>query len=135
MISLIMNTDGGSRGNPGQAACGAVIYDDKGGEVIKLNKAIGVATNNQAEYQALDLGLSWIKSTYGQAKVICQLDSELVVKQMQGLYKMKNAELKPWHEKISLLAYDLGEDVIFVHIPREKNQVADKLVNEALDRL
>jgi ribonuclease HI len=134
-------SDGGSRGNPGPAACGVVIFNgDK--EIKRLNKTIGNTTNNQAEYQALEMGLNWIKlNCYADialcdegSKISCKLDSELVVKQLNGEYKIKNVELKPWFAKIRNLVIELGGGVTFSHIRREQNKIADMLVNEALDR-
>ncbi len=135
MTQLMLYTDGGSRGNPGPAAIGAVIYNGEGSELQRLSKTIGVTTNNQAEYQALSMGLEWILEQYGQASVLVHMDSELVVKQVQGHYKMKNAELRPWLDKIKTLMADLGGQVQFEHVRREKNKIADQLVNEALDAL
>lgn len=131
---IYLNTDGGSRGNPGPAACGAVIYDEDGQEMKRLKRSIGNTTNNQAEYQALAMALDYVKETYGTAKVNARLDSELVVKQLNGEYKMKNAELRPWFERVKTLQKDLG-NVTFEHVRREQNKVADMLVNECLDEL
>jgi ribonuclease HI len=135
--TYVMYSDGGSRGNPGPAACGVVIFEgDK--EIKRLNKTIGNTTNNQAEYQALEMGLEWIsinchpEGTKGSL-IVCKLDSELVVKQLNGEYKLKNEELKPWFAKIRNLVIELGGGVTFSHIPREQNKIADSLVNEALD--
>lgn len=133
MQRLTMYTDGGSRGNPGPAACGVVIYNELGDEVARLKKTIGVATNNQAEYQAVVLALEWINQNYGQTSIAARLDSELVVRQLNGQYKIKNDELKPWMLKIKALVHELGGQVTFDHVPRSQNKVADSLVNEALD--
>ena len=133
MDQFYMNSDGGSRGNPGPAACGAVIYDQAGNEVQRLSRTIGVTTNNQAEYQALAMGLEWVLAAHQKASVVCRLDSELVVKQLRGEYKMKNQELKPWFDMIKMLVQDLGGDITFEHVRREQNKVADLLVNQALD--
>ena len=150
-ISLSMFSDGGSRGNPGPAACGVIILEGNK-EIKRLSKTIGNTTNNQAEYQALEMGLSWVLENCHPKSVIqpshpelisgsssklnieCKLDSELVVKQLNGEYKMKNAELKPWSAKIRNLVIELGGSVTFSHVPREQNKIADMLVNEALDR-
>jgi ribonuclease HI len=135
MVSLTLNTDGGSRGNPGPAAIGAVIYDSAGKELQRLSKTIGSTTNNQAEYQALVMALKWVLENYGPASVLARLDSELVVRQLKGEYKMKNIELRPWYEKIHVLIEHLGGNVKFEHVPRERNVLADKLVNDALDHI
>lgn len=135
--SITMFSDGGSRGNPGPAACGVVIFEGEK-EIKRLNKTIGHTTNNQAEYQALEMGLSWILDNchpelVSGSNVLCKLDSELVVKQLNGEYKIKNEELKLWFAKIRNLVIELGGTVTFSHVPREQNKIADMLVNEALD--
>lgn len=124
-------TDGGARGNPGPAASGFVIYD--GGEIIaREGKYLGIATNNQAEYNAILLGLEKahnLKIT----ELDCFLDSELVVKQLKLEYKVKNKDLAA----IFIKAWNLSKKfkrIRFHHIPREKNKVADALVNEILDK-
>lgn len=131
--NLIIYSDGGSRGNPGPAACGAVVFDGGGQELKRLSNTIGNTTNNQAEYQALVMALNWVKDTGMHVGITCRLDSELVVKQLNGEYKMKNMDLKPWFNKVKELVVELGGSVWFEHIPREKNKIADFLVNEALD--
>ena len=133
MIHLVMNSDGGSRGNPGPAAIGVVVYDEAGKELTRLQKTIGTTTNNQAEYQAVVMGLEWILTCYQDTIVDCRLDSELVVKQLQGKYKMKNVELKPWFNRIHELVGSLGGQVTFQHVFRTQNKLADQLVNEVLD--
>ena len=124
-------TDGGARGNPGPAASGFVIY--KGGEIIaREGKYLGVATNNQAEYNAILLGLEKAQNLK-ITELDCFLDSELVVKQLKLEYKVKNKDLAA----IFLKAWNLSKKfkrVKFHHIPREKNKEADKLVNEILDK-
>ncbi len=135
MINLSVKTDGGSRGNPGQAACGAAVWDENGHLIKEISKSIGIATNNQAEYRALEIVLTWIVEECGQARVKCFLDSQLVVEQLNGRYKLKNAALKPLFERIKELINQLGGNVFFTHIPREENKLADKLVNQALDSL
>lgn len=130
---ILMYTDGGSRGNPGQAAIGVYIETlDK-----KYGECIGIKTNNEAEYGALIFGLKKIKQILGnapskQAELICYLDSELVVKQLNHEYKIKEKHIQDFFIEIWNLMLDFGK-VSFVHIPREKNKIADALVNEALD--
>jgi len=131
--NLIIYSDGGSRGNPGPAACGAVIISDTGEEVQRLSRTIGNTTNNQAEYQALAMALAWINDNCEQSGIVCRLDSELVVKQLNGEYKIKNMELVPWFNQIKTLVVELGGSVMFEHVPREQNKIADYLVNQALD--
>ena len=124
-------TDGGARGNPGPAASGFVIY--KGGEIIaREGKYLGVATNNQAEYNAILLGLEKAQNLK-ITELDCFLDSELVVKQLKLEYKVKNKDLAA----IFLKAWNLSKKfkrIKFHHIPREKNKEADKVVNEILDK-
>jgi len=128
---LKIYTDGGARGNPGPAGIGVVIRDPSG-KCKKYSKYIGKATNNQAEYKALIFGLSKAKKLNPQ-KVTCYLDSELVVKQLNGFYKIKNKGLKPLFAKVENLASSFPKITLF-HIPREKNKQADKLVNKAIDK-
>lgn len=123
-------TDGGARGNPGPAAAGVVISTD--GEVLeKFGKYLGETTNNQAEYLALKLGLE-AALKYDPARIECNLDSELVVNQLNGRYKVKNQELKPRFREIQDLIS--GRRVSFSHVLREYNQEADRLLNDVLDR-
>lgn len=132
--SLHLFSDGGSRGNPGQAAIGFIIEDPVRGEVLKEHKErIGVETNNVAEYRALIEGLKAAQD-FQPNRLICHLDSELVVKQLNGEYRVKMPTLQPFFEEIQALAAELP-DVVFTHIPREDNYRADALVNRALDEL
>lgn len=124
-------TDGGARGNPGPAGIGAVLFDAKGKEVGTVSKAIGIGTNNQAEYQAIIAGLELAKN-HGAEELCCYLDSELVVKQLNREYRVKDKELaslfvKAWNKMQEF------RKVEFKHVPRERNQRADELVNKALD--
>lgn len=135
---LKIYTDGGARGNPGPAACGVIIKNEKGETVFETSKYLGNATNNQAEYEALILALQKAKEISGSKKakkmiLECHLDSELVVKQLNREYKIKNVGLKPLYLKVSSLIPDFSS-VKFIHIRREQNKPADKLVNEELDR-
>ncbi|HSX24689.1 MAG TPA: ribonuclease HI family protein [Candidatus Andersenbacteria bacterium] len=123
-------TDGGARGNPGPAAIGFLL-SHIGGVPIEYGEYIGTATNNQAEYKALLAGLAAAKKQ-GIQELQCFLDSELVVKQVRGEYRVKNEELKLLLTEIKkLITY--FSSVTFQHVPRSKNAKADKLVNEALD--
>ncbi|MBN2585381.1 ribonuclease HI family protein [Patescibacteria group bacterium] len=136
--NFVIYTDGGARGNPGPAATGAVIYDARGKNRGQFSTYLGVATNNQAEYQALILGLGRLQKLIkdehklGDMLVTVLMDSELIVRQLNGEYKVKNKELKPLFAKAKELAAKFGR-VIFRHIPREQNVVADSLVNKTLD--
>lgn len=131
MSKLILYSDGGARGNPGPAAIGIVIYDAKMKELKRISQVIGSTTNNQAEYKALIVGLGSAEKL-GAEQVICYLDSELVVKQLLGKYKVREETLKEPMMQVLRLKNKF-KNVEFVHIRREKNKLADKLVNEALD--
>ena len=130
--TLHLFTDGGSRGNPGQAAIGIIIEDPTKGKVLHEHaERIGVETNNVAEYRALIEGLKRAKR-YCPNRLICHLDSELVVRQLNGEYRVKMATLEPLVQEIRDLSMDFP-DVVFEHIPREDNYRADALVNKVLD--
>lgn len=130
--NLIIYTDGGARGNPGPAGIGIVICST-GGKCKKFSQYIGKTTNNQAEYRALIFALEKAKKLNPQ-KITCYLDSELVCRQLNGFYKIKNKALKPLFQKVEALASQF-QDVNFLSIPREKNRQADKLVNKAIDQV
>lgn len=130
-------TDGGSRGNPGPAAIGVAIKDDKGNRVKSYGETIGVATNNQAEYRAVIFALQKLKAILGGKKsretsVEVFMDSELVARQLGDEYKIEEETLFASFIKAHNLKLNF-QKVIFRHIPREQNREADKLVNEALD--
>lgn len=128
--SLTIYTDGASRGNPGPSAAGAIIYSGqaKKGE---CGKYIGIATNNEAEYQAIVLALQKAKALKA-TQINFFLDSELAVKQLNHQYKIKNEKIIPLFIKIWNLIIDFDK-ISFNHIPREKNKKADKLVNKILN--
>lgn len=135
---IILQTDGGSRGNPGPAAIGVVIKSPKSGILKKYGQVIGNATNNEAEYRAVIFGLKKIKQIFGREKsaelgVEIRSDSELLVKQNLGEYKIIEKKLQPLFVEIWNLKQDFKE-VDFKIISREENCEADKLVNEALDQ-
>lgn len=137
MSKLLTYTDGGARGNPGPAACGAVIQNEKGEIISELSKYIGEATNNQAEYSALILALEEVENIFQkenaeEKRVECYLDSELVVKQLKREYRIKNEGLKPLFQKVIKLISGF-DSIKFNYIPREKNKLADKLANRELD--
>lgn len=127
----ILYTDGGARGNPGPAGIGYVLEFENGRE-IPHGEYLGEMTNNQAEYRALLAGLKRAKQA-GVAELECRLDSELVVRQLTGEYRVRDADLKPLFAEIMSLSATF-EKISFAHVPREKNKRADKLVNEALDK-
>ena len=124
-------TDGGSRGNPGPAAYGYVLEAADGTVIASHGEAIGVATNNVAEYRALLAGLARAREA-GVAELEVVSDSELLVKQMRGEYKVKNAALRELSVEAARLAREIGR-VAYTAVRREHNELADHLVNEALD--
>lgn len=132
MEKVIIFTDGGARGNPGPAGIGAVIYDEHKKVIAEISEYLGVATNNQAEYKALiyafrkavDLGVKELE---------CYLDSELVVKQLKGEYRVKDKDLALLYLDIHNLSLSF-KNISYTHIPRERNKEADRLANEAMDR-
>lgn len=130
MQKLFVNTDGGARGNPGPAGVGVVVSDTNEKTVAEFSEYIGEATNNAAEYKALILGLEKLTDfRFDEAEF--RLDSELVVKQMNGEYKVKEAGLKPLYQKAQELMF--FKPIKITHVPRAKNQEADTLVNKAID--
>jgi ribonuclease HI len=130
MKKLIINTDGGSRGNPGHAAIGVVFSDENGEIIAKFNQYIGKATNNVAEYSALVHALERAKD-FEYEEIECRLDSELVVKQLLGEYKVKDPGMRELYEKVQKLVF--FKPIKYIHVRREQNKLADKLVNECLD--
>ncbi len=130
-----MYADGGSRGNPGPAGSGAVLYELDSGEereIARVSEYLGVATNNVAEYNAIRIGLLRAIEL-GVRDLEVRLDSELAVKQINGQYKVKNAGLKPFHTEIKALIPSF-HSISFSHVRREFNTVADSIVNEVIDR-
>ncbi|MDQ5944280.1 MAG: ribonuclease [Patescibacteria group bacterium] len=122
--------DGGSRGNPGPAAGAAVLLDADGKVIEKRAEYMGVATNNQAEYLAVELGLQAMHDLKLNAADF-YLDSQLVVRQLNGQYKVKHPEMRAAYERIQKLKE--GFDVTFTHVMRADNTIADDAVNECLD--
>jgi len=130
-MKVTVNVDGGARGNPGPAAVGVVVRDQDGGVLLERGERIGDATNNVAEYKALILGIRTAKEL-GADEVDLVGDSELIVKQVQGKYKVKNAGMKPLHAEAKAALSDFDSWTIR-HVKRELNGEADRLVNEVLD--
>jgi len=126
-----INIDGGSRGNPGPAAYGAVIRDPSGQVVARLKKYIGRSTNNVAEYYGLIAALDYAQS-HGIRALRVESDSELLVHQMRGRYKVKSADLRPLFERARKMAQSF-DSLRIDHVYREHNREADQLANEALD--
>jgi ribonuclease HI len=128
---MVAYIDGGSRGNPGPAGYGVRIENEDGSAVEELRGALGVATNNVAEYHGLLAALTWA-ADHGVTSLEIRSDSELLVKQMLGRYRVKNAGLLPLYQRARLLAARVGR-VRFHHVPRESNTEADRLANLAMD--
>lgn len=133
-MQVVMEFDGGSRGNPGPAGFGCVVRsaDDDEMPIATHGRFIGSATNNVAEYSGLIFGLETAMNL-GATQILVRGDSELVIKQMKGQYKVKSPGLKPLFEKARVLA-DGFERVLFEHKLRDQNKLADKLANMAMDR-
>jgi len=135
MKEITIFTDGGARGNPGPAGIGLVIYDDKDNEMSSVSEAIGTATNNVAEYKAVVRALEHVATIVDDTKAVkitLKLDSQLVERQLNGAYKVKDAGMKELHSQAKELIEQYAA-VEFIHVKRELNKVADKLVNQALD--
>ena len=128
---VVIYADGASRDNPGPAAIGAIIKDEQGRFITSISQRIGRATNNQAEYRAIIAALEEATGL-GVKQVDIHSDSELVVKQINGEYRVKKATLKPLYQQVKQLQGSL-EDFTITHIPRQQNSEADKLANKALD--
>jgi ribonuclease HI len=131
-MHLIIRTDGGARGNPGPAGIGVVIEDDKGNVLEEHAKFLGHTTNNQAEYKAVILGLERAVAL-GATSVEVVADSELMVKQMMGEYRVKNPDLAKRYLELKNLEVLLGRRVKYRHVRREFNTHADALSNKAMD--
>lgn len=129
---VIINTDGAARGNPGPAAIGATIKDETGKLMAHISRRIGITTNNQAEYRAVIAALEKAINL-GAKHVVVKSDSELVVKQINGRYKIKNAALRPLYQEVVKLTGSL-ESIKVSYVPRARNAEADALANKALDK-
>jgi ribonuclease HI len=128
----LLMVDGAARGNPGEAGCGAVICDETGAAVKELCRYLGQATtNNVAEYEALIMGLEGVLALGGK-ELRVQSDSELLVRQLNGLYRVKDEKLKKLYHKALGLLQQL-ETCRIVHVVREQNRLADRLANQAID--
>jgi probable phosphoglycerate mutase len=128
---IVAFIDGGARGNPGPAGYGVHVEDDAGNTIHEFHGFLGSATNNIAEYNGLLAALRYAIE-HGHRTVRIKSDSELLVKQMNGLYKVKNSGLQPLHGEAKLLANKIGR-VTYEHVRREQNKDADRLANEAMD--
>jgi ribonuclease HI len=130
--TITIQFDGGSRGNPGPAGIGVVLRAQDGTPVVTLGRFIGRATNNVAEYRALIAGLEKAREL-GAKKIVVKGDSELIIRQMTGVYKVRDANLRPLYEQAKRL-YDQFEQASITHNYRESNALADRLANLAMDR-
>jgi ribonuclease HI len=136
-MKLIIYTDGGARGNPGPAAIGIFVADEKGAAIKKYSQYLGEKTNNEAEYEAIIFALKKVKALFGKEKIKkmeieIRSDSELIVNQLNHQFKIEEEHLQKLFIKIWNMLIDFGE-VKFMYVPREKNKEADRLVNECLD--
>lgn len=131
MAKLTVNVDGGARGNPGPAAIGAIVRDGDGEVLAERGERIGRATNNVAEYKALLLGIE-LAAALGAGELELVGDSELIVRQVEGRYKVKDATMKELHGQVKA-ALAPFESWSIRHVRRENNADADRLVNQALD--
>jgi|SRR3989338_3319335 len=135
-MQLKIYTDGGSLNNPGKAASAFLVYKD-GKLLHKHKEKIGIASNNVAEYTALIRALEYVYTQVKSEKLKVKSlqvisDSQLMVRQVNGLYKVKNADIKPLHTRVKMLEMQIGLPISYTHVLREKNQEADALVKEAL---
>jgi ribonuclease HI len=134
-FDLTIFADGGARGNPGNAAYGFVIFNHKKEEIVRCGAKIGIATNNIAEYTAVLEAFKWIEkhNMNETQKIAVYVDSQLVASQLSGYFKVKNEKLMGLHQKIKKIEHNLFANIEYNHIPREKNVIADSIVNQALD--
>lgn len=138
MNHVVVNTDGGSRGNPGPAAVGVVIQDSKGSLIKEYGEVLGGhMTNNEAEYEAVIFALKKMKALFGKEKtkdltVEFRVDSELIANQLSGTWRVEEERMQGLYMKVHNLKFDYKE-VTFISVPREKNTRADELLNRALD--
>ena len=127
----LLMVDGAARGNPGEAGCGAAIYDDTGAVVKELSRYLGHATNNVAEYEGPMLGLEALLAR-GRKKIVVQSDSQLLVRQLNGEYRVKDEKLKVLHQRALALLRQFDSYRI-LHVRREMNKLADRLANRGID--
>ncbi|HET7099486.1 MAG TPA: ribonuclease HI family protein [Patescibacteria group bacterium] len=133
--SLVIHTDGGSRGNPGPAAS-AFVVENNGKKIFEGSKYLGKTTNNVAEYQGVIIALDWLLSSkeINVSSITFILDSELIVKQINGSYKVKDENLKKLYIEVKSLIGKIDQKIIFKNVLRNENKEADFLVNMELDR-
>lgn len=136
-MDLKIFTDGGSRGNPGHSGYGVVIYGEQGRTIAELSKYLGIRTNNEAEYSGLLDALQWLVANSAIHQVTSATfysDSQLMVRQLNGQYKVKSSNIKPLYQQAISLISKLNFPVKFIDVLRDKNQRADELANLAMDR-
>lgn len=136
-MEINIYTDGGSRGNPGISGYGLVIYDDNQKKIYKESKFLGIKTNNEAEYLGLIAALQWIKKNqfiFNITKLNFFADSQLMIRQLQGVYKVKAPTLLPLFSLSQQLLLQIDLPYFFQDVRRESNELADKLANQAMDR-
>jgi ribonuclease HI len=131
VVKATLFADGGSRGNPGPAASGAVLFAEDGALLAEVGEYLGVATNNVAEWNALVIGLRRARAL-GVDEIAIRMDSELVVRQVTGVYRVKHPDLIPIHTKTKVLLREFKRFEIR-HVPRKENTAADAVVNQTLD--
>ena len=131
-MTINIYCDGGSRGNPGPAASAFVGFNEEGRVVAKFAKTLGVATNNVAEYKAVLMALTWAVGNW-TGDVTFFLDSQLIVNQLTGKFRIKNKQLMKIVVEIKSLEESFSGKIRYKHVPREKNKIADTLVNRTLD--
>jgi ribonuclease HI len=130
-MTIVAFIDGGARGNPGPAGYGVRIEDERGALVVELNGFLGTSTNNVAEYNGLLAALKYAQQ-HGHKSVHIKSDSELLVKQMRGEYRVKNPGLQPLYQQARSIALGLDR-IVYEHVRREQNKDADRLANLAMD--
>ena len=137
-MKIVVYSDGGARGNPGPAGAGVYIEDGDGNVVKKIAKFLGKRTNNWAEYEAVILGLEALRRLFGEKlmsmDIELRMDSELVVRQLTGVYKVKNQDLALQYMKINNLRAQHFPRIKIIHVPREKKKEADRMANKAMDK-
>ena len=136
---VTLNTDGGARGNPGVSGAGAVLCDENGKTLKEASKYLGEHTNNFAEYMGVILGLEMTVKHFGKAQcknidVTVRMDSELICKQLNGEYQVKEETLHPLFIKVHNMTVSTFPHISFEHVPRSENAHADRLANEAMDK-
>jgi ribonuclease HI len=135
MKKVTVYTDGGARGNPGPSGIGVQVLDEKNEVLGEVSEFIGEATNNVAEYTAVKRALEYMQTLFDDTKAVqaaFNLDSQLVERQLNGVYKIKDTTLKTYADDIKVLMNEFAS-VTFTHVMREDNKEADRLANEAMD--